>query len=266
MDHPYNQEPGKSFICGFINIERGGPLACFIWITINMYGCVLSFQGKSPIYSYLNHAMLLVQGFVCLWFVISALISLYLFTTDKPYLLRLSHRLTWSSVLIFLTYYFITLVIFGVQKDDFDNWCIDKSRQDVDQTFAVSVNSDSKVQISYTPSVMGSDLYNCNRLWESEIKFSSVLFSILFVIYIHFAYCFWVYTQDTYKHYRHVFHTAEARGRNGMMQNQPPPPPQNTNIMNNIVPQVNEKPNNEESDEQKSLAQIVRSFFSKLKK
>jgi hypothetical protein len=55
---------------------------------------------------------------------------------------------------------------------------------------------------------------------------------------------------------------------NGMMQNQPPPPQsaQNTNIMNNIVPQANEKPIEENHDEQKSLAQIARAFFSNLKK
>lgn len=71
-----------------------------------MYACVLSFQDRSrkyinpilynrtltrhemkiAIYSHLNHASLVVQGIVCLLFVISALISLYSFTLVTTYL------------------------------------------------------------------------------------------------------------------------------------------------------------------------------------
>lgn len=75
-----------------------------------MYACVLSFQKRSrkckiqylekqrsgelmrskkkkkkktAIYSYLNSTALIIQGLVCLWFVISALVSLYSFSLVK---------------------------------------------------------------------------------------------------------------------------------------------------------------------------------------
>jgi hypothetical protein len=86
MDHhPYSQDIGKSLICGLINIRIGGPFACFIWIVnsihdytymlfltcffyhqlINMYGCVLSFQGKSRKYKLMiYHSLSCIKLFI----------------------------------------------------------------------------------------------------------------------------------------------------------------------------------------------------------
>ncbi|CAO3670883.1 unnamed protein product [Rhizopus stolonifer] len=184
---PYIETSNMYKICGKFHVAYAGPVTCFIWLVINMYGCVLSFQGRSPIYSYLDHTALIIQGVVCLLFFISALLSLYIFSVGIPEGLRISHRLTWMSVILFLIDYFINMVLFGVQRDRFEQECIANSRQDV---------VGNTQTLSFTPTLSGSDLYNCSRLWESEMKLSVALFVILFFVYIHFAFCFWNYTQE----------------------------------------------------------------------
>lgn len=113
-----------------------------------------------------------------------------------PKQLRTSHRLTWISVIIFLIDYFVNMVIFCVQKGPFNDWCLSRSRTDT--TYQINSAPDSSpiftnsnltspihLQVSgFTPIHPGSDLYNCLRLWEDEIKFSVVVFVILFVLYV----------------------------------------------------------------------------------
>lgn len=85
------------------------------------------------------------------------------------------------------------MVIFGVQKDQFLNWCISKSQTRTVQS--LTINNSTTHTISgynvsdisgfvFIPIREGSDLYNCTRLWEDEMKFSVVMFVILFTLYV----------------------------------------------------------------------------------
>lgn len=104
----------------------------------------------------------------------------------RPGELRLSHQLTWISVILFLIVYFINMVIFGVQKPQFQNWCMDKSRQDTHNYLFSTIPTNNTLllnsQLIYT--TRGPNVYNCTRLWEDEMKFSSVVFAILFFCYV----------------------------------------------------------------------------------
>ncbi|KAI8082434.1 hypothetical protein BDF21DRAFT_262868 [Thamnidium elegans] len=268
-------------ICGYMDMSYGGPFVCLLWMVINMYACVLSFQDKSPIYSYLNHASLVIQGVVCLLFVISALISLYSFTLNQPGQLRRSHRSTWIFVIAFLIIYFVNMVIFGVQKDQFLNWCISKSQSRTVQALTINNSTTSTIsgynisEISgfvFMPIHEGSDLYNCTRLWEDEIKFSVVIFVILFTLYIHFAFCFWCHTQDLMIMEQQILESMYGpQGyNNNMLMNNPMMNNQGmmmsgnpTMRMNNIKPMGDQK--NTDDDGQRSLAQIARVVFRRLR-
>ncbi|GAA5811859.1 hypothetical protein MFLAVUS_005305 [Mucor flavus] len=253
-------------ICGFMDMNYGGPFVCFLWMVINMYACVLSFQDRSPIYSYLNHASLVVQGVVCLLFVISALVSFFSFTMNNPGQLRRSHRSTWIFVIAFLIIYFVNMVIFGVQKDQFLHWCISKSQTRTVQSLTINNSTTSTISgynisdisgFVFMPINEGSDLYNCTRLWEDEMKFSVV----------HFAFCFWRHTQDRMvweqqmfegmygpQGYNNMMMNGNMMNNPGMMMNGNPPM-----MMNNIKPMGEQK--NIDHDGQRSLAQIARAVF-----
>ncbi|CEG85072.1 hypothetical protein RMATCC62417_18804 [Rhizopus microsporus] len=192
----YVDTPNIYRICGKFHVGYSGPVACVLWIVINLYAAVLSFQGRSPIYSYLNSTALFIQGVVCVIFVLSALVSLYIFSVGIPEALKISHRVTWTIVIVFLIDYFINMVVFGVQKNQFNGWCINKARKNADESLSIVQADGSNLQVLYSPTISGSDLYNCTRLWENELKFGVVVFVILFVFYVHIAFCFWNFTQE----------------------------------------------------------------------
>jgi hypothetical protein len=113
-----------------------------------------------------------------------------------PKQLRRSHRSTWVLVIIFLIVYFVNMIIFCVQSGPFNDWCLSKSRMSTLNTLSnlpsnsttfVSSNItsfNSSTVSGYQSLVSGSDLYNCSRLREDEIKLSVVVFIILFTLYV----------------------------------------------------------------------------------
>lgn len=85
------------------------------------------------------------------------------------------------------------MVIFGVQKDQFLHWCISKSQTRTVQSLTINNSTTSTISgynisdisgFVFMPINEGSDLYNCTRLWEDEMKFSVVIFFILFTLYV----------------------------------------------------------------------------------
>ncbi|KAI8333010.1 hypothetical protein BD560DRAFT_415118 [Blakeslea trispora] len=257
-------------ICGFLEMSYGGPFVCFIWLVINMYGCVLAFQGRSPIFSYLNRAALIVQGVICLLFFISALISLYSFSLRSPWQLRRSHRLTWVMVVIFLVDLFVNIVLFGVQKQQFKDWCIQQSRQSVsnylitEEPYRNMFNSST--QIMFDSGRPAHNVYNCEKLWEDEIKFACILYVILFTLYVHFAFCFWRFTQERWSAY-------EAMMRLNMIQTEGVVPNIYNNtlssnngntMMMNISSSGNQQKENVVKENQKSLSQITEEMIKRV--
>ncbi|KAI9347852.1 hypothetical protein BD770DRAFT_166632 [Pilaira anomala] len=265
-------------ICGCLDISYGGPIVCFFWMLVNMYGCVLSFRNKSPVYSYLNHACLVIQGVVCLLFALSAFLSMYSFSSNRIGPLTRSHRWTWTFVILFLIVYFINMIVFGVQRPQFLDWCIDKSRKmevnslviknDMEHTIG-GLNVTEVSSFVFLPIREGSDLYNCTRLWEDEVKFSVVTFVILFALYVHFAFCFWYHTQERRIEEEIIYDMLNVYPNNfnnnmnsfGGMRNV------NVSMMNAHPSTKNpaDIPEVVVDDGQRSLAQITRAVFGRLR-
>ncbi|KAI8136706.1 hypothetical protein BJV82DRAFT_638484 [Fennellomyces sp. T-0311] len=171
--------------CGCMSLQGGGILACLIWLGLNLYGAILSFQDRSPIFSYLDHNALMVQGAVCVTFLFAALFALFALIANKPAILRNAHRTMWIVVFIFIINLFIDIILFGVQRPQFNDWCIDKSRNQLDDN----------VNITLVEQAQSANLYNCDKLWEDELKFAIVLFVMIAICYMYWALCLWSYAQ-----------------------------------------------------------------------
>lgn len=85
------------------------------------------------------------------------------------------------------------MIIFGIQKNQFNEWCISKSHSDTVEALTINNNtvhtfagfdSTNITGVVFFPKTEGSDIYNCTRLWEDEMKFSVVIFVILFTLYV----------------------------------------------------------------------------------
>ncbi|KAI9473888.1 MAG: hypothetical protein EXX96DRAFT_579778 [Benjaminiella poitrasii] len=268
MQEIYSNPQHRYRICLCINVFYGGPLVCFIWLVVNAYACVLSFQKRSPIYSYLNSTALIIQGIVCLLFFIISLLSLYSFSLNRSRQLRKSHILIWLIVIIFLIVYFVNLILFGLQKSQFRQWCINKARDTTSNYLFTHTPSNETLlpdsQLTFTPRGDNNSLYNCTRLWEDEMKLSAVVFVILLVTYIHAALCFRYHTYERF----HIEQDIMAQmANNAMLQNGNMMMPNNTNptTMMNIAPEKMDNSRLQEDNGQKSLAQIVRAAFSRLR-
>ncbi|CDS04171.1 hypothetical protein LRAMOSA07126 [Lichtheimia ramosa] len=171
--------------CGCMSLQAGGLLACGIWLGLNMYGAILSFQHKSPIYSYLDSVALIIQGIICVAFSIGAIFTVFSLITAKPLILRYAHRMMWVLVFIFIINFFIDLIVFGVQRPQFIDWCTGRSRSRLDEQ-----------QSNNLPAQGGDeDVYNCNKLWEAELKFAIVIFIMISLCFMYWALCIWSYSQ-----------------------------------------------------------------------
>lgn len=83
----------------------------------------------------------------------------------------------WTVVFIFLTDLFVNVIVYGVQRPQFNDWCVNRSRDLLD-------TNNNGTQINFTPNQAGSDLYNCNKLWEDELKFAIVLYIMISICYV----------------------------------------------------------------------------------
>lgn len=75
----------------------------------------------------------------------------------------------WVLVFIFIINFFVDLIVFGVQRPQFIDWCTGRSRSRLDDQ-----------QSNDLPEQSGDeDVYNCNKLWEAELKFAIVVFIMI---------------------------------------------------------------------------------------
>ncbi|KAI8342620.1 hypothetical protein BC941DRAFT_499028 [Chlamydoabsidia padenii] len=183
--------------CGCMSLRGGCTVASFIWMGLNLYGCILAFQGRSPIFSYIDRVALMIQGAICLIFVLVALFAFFAVFVNMPGSLSFAHRSIWLMVVVFLIDFFVNIVLFGVQQLQFQDWCINKSRGAIRSELSevIASTNGTTAQLTFAPNVPGSDLYNCTRLWQDEVKFSVIVFVMISVCYVYWATCLWSYEQ-----------------------------------------------------------------------
>ncbi|KAF7720869.1 hypothetical protein EC973_005890 [Apophysomyces ossiformis] len=74
----------------------------------------------------------------------------------------------------------VNFVLFSVNQPAFQNWCIQLSFHDFENDFRQSNHSSTSVN----PNI---DYYNCDRLFQDEVKWSLVCVAVMFLVYIHWT-------------------------------------------------------------------------------
>lgn len=76
------------------------------------------------------------------------------------------------------------IFIFGIQKSLYMNWCLDKSKGISNEIIMiVSEASTGSVQVDPTDAT-SLDTYNCQKLWEDELKFSIAILITMTICYV----------------------------------------------------------------------------------
>ncbi|KAI8577253.1 hypothetical protein K450DRAFT_252957 [Umbelopsis ramanniana AG] len=214
---PRNPFIGKWCLC--MSLRGGSTFANLVWLGLNLYLTVLSFESRSPIYSYLNYTAFMVTGVISLVFCLVTLWTLFALFQNKAHILRLSHMLTWCAVIAFLTDSFINIIVFGVLRGDYETWCLDKSRNYVDEQVTAILGNGTQITMSFNPSQNGMDLYNCHKMWEDELKLGIVVWIVFTIIYMYWAACLWSYAQ---KKRMELIEAHAINDQPNMMMNLPP--------------------------------------------
>lgn len=82
---------------------------------------------------------------------------------------------------IYLIDILANIFIFGIQKSAYMDWCLESSRGVVDEVVqGVALNGTIYV-IDPLPTM---NIYNCQKLWEDELKFSIAIFVVMSVCYV----------------------------------------------------------------------------------
>ncbi|KAI8885380.1 hypothetical protein K501DRAFT_215815 [Backusella circina FSU 941] len=142
-------------------------------------------MGKSPFYSHLNKAALIVFGVINILF---AVVCLYGFKIRFSSHSELDQYRRYSKILSCFTTIvaidtFSNFIVYCVQRQYFQDWCINNSKTQIIQQQEAANGS---LLISNVSLVDETTIFNCSRLFAAEVKFS---FGIIVVI--TFVYAFW---------------------------------------------------------------------------
>ncbi|KAI9277109.1 hypothetical protein BDA99DRAFT_126904 [Phascolomyces articulosus] len=165
--------------CGCMSLRGGCAIVCAFWAGLHLYIAIMAFQLSNPVFSYLDRIALNVMGGICVLFVTISFYDLISLFLESMLLLRIAHRLTWIVVAFFLICYFVCIILFGIQKQQFREWCIESAFTDQ------GYQQDMSFQVA--------EVYNCDKLWEDELKLAIAIFMICAACYVSYG----IYTHAT---------------------------------------------------------------------
>ncbi|CAO3645436.1 unnamed protein product [Mucor hiemalis] len=151
---------------------------------LSLYFAILSFQAKSPFYSYMESTALYIFGTINLILFGVSLGTLLPLFMKSMYGIRTSSAIINTVIFILLVDMIVNTIVFIVRRGDYVHWCINSTSANLDN----SLDQRQIAQQQFNPTM--ADFYNCNRTWENEVKFSVLsTLVIIFTYVITFSVC-----------------------------------------------------------------------------
>ncbi|KAI9033983.1 hypothetical protein CLU79DRAFT_830331 [Phycomyces nitens] len=170
--------------CGCIHLRTGACISCVLWAGFSLYFAILSFQNKSPFFSYLPNGPIMAYGITNLVLALVSLWGLFAIFYDEPNFLRPFSHATWVGVMAVLIDGFVNVIIFITIHSDYQYWCIIDSGNSLITKFNAA-----SITLTIPTEIRTLDLYNCGKLWDNEVKFSFIVNVFMIVIYVYWAAC-----------------------------------------------------------------------------
>ncbi|KAI9306975.1 hypothetical protein BJ944DRAFT_247763 [Cunninghamella echinulata] len=169
--------------CGCIHLRVGSAFASLIWAGISLYFAIICFQRQNPFFSYLPFQANIVFGVINLLFFIIALCGLFTLFLDYAHAVQVYSHTLWVFIALVLIDAFANLVVFGTDKSNYYDWCVNTAFQ------ALPQDTQNGSQLNN-----GVDYYNCNKLWQDEFNFGLVCVFLMVTIYSYWATCVYSYS------------------------------------------------------------------------
>ncbi|ORY97912.1 hypothetical protein BCR43DRAFT_490545 [Syncephalastrum racemosum] len=167
--------------CGCIHLRVGSAIACIVWAALSFYFAITSFQSKSPFYSHLDTAAILVFGVCNLIHAVISLGCLGALYLDRWEFIRSASHSVFVGVFLVLVDGLINAILFITRRSEYTQWCIDSTSNQLGNS------------INNTSLASSQDFYNCNRTWQDELKFGLMAILMMIAFYVYWALCFYSY-------------------------------------------------------------------------
>lgn len=176
-----------------MSLRGGCAVACAIWLGVNTYIGTISFMGYNPIFSFLNWPALIVLGSFSIVFGLVALLILYGLFVDTPGALQPGVAFLFFIVPIYLIDILANIFVFGIQKPMYMNWCLSNSKGNLNENIVVMTGEPPARSMINPTEITSLDTYNCQKLWEDELKFSLAILIIMTICYTYWCVCVFHY-------------------------------------------------------------------------
>ncbi|KAL1917869.1 uncharacterized protein VTP21DRAFT_3703 [Calcarisporiella thermophila] len=207
--------------CLCIHLRAGGFLICLIWLLLSMVLGTLAFKQISPFFSYLNPTAHLLFGVANVVLGITAVLGFVAFFSTHPFIVRPYSQLVWATIFLYMIDCLINLIIFLNERSKYFGWCENKASDLVVSELQQRYPNGTLVNVTFDISKSDyGDLFNCERLYSSEIRLALLALIMMLVIFIYWATCIW-----SYSHKRKLWFIAHKPHLIGTVLPQPPPPP-----------------------------------------
>ncbi|KAI9029588.1 hypothetical protein CLU79DRAFT_696184 [Phycomyces nitens] len=165
--------------CGCIHLRTGAGFAGLVWAGLSMYFAVLSFQNKSPFYSYLLQAPLLVFGVANLILSCVGLGLLFAVYVNRWHAIRTASSAVFVSTFMVAGDAIANAILFIATKPSYIDWCISSSSGPLDNGVNNALNGTLTTSFGF----QAADYYNCSKTWENELKFGILSTIMLTTLY-----------------------------------------------------------------------------------
>ncbi|KAI8379177.1 uncharacterized protein BYT42DRAFT_316724 [Radiomyces spectabilis] len=171
--------------CGCVHLRFGCAVACIIWATLSMYFAIISFQTRSPFFSFMDSTPLLIWGTANLALSIVAMGSLVAIYLNRWEYIRTACHAIIVAIFFVVADTIVNVILFATRENRYADSCMDSSIGQLQQGISQTLNNST----DFTFHFEATDYYNCHRTWESEVKFSIMTALLMLIFYVYWAMC-----------------------------------------------------------------------------
>jgi hypothetical protein len=104
---------------------------------------------------------------------------------NQPWYIRNLSHAVWSSIFIILVDIIINVILFIINRPSYNTVCINDAANRMGRSVQAAFPNGTSVNLNFTTN---SDFYNCDKMWQDELKFSILSIIVIFVLYVSLRY------------------------------------------------------------------------------
>ncbi|KAL7333511.1 hypothetical protein PS15p_202404 [Mucor circinelloides] len=168
-------------------------------------------------FTYMINAPIMVYGVANLILSLVSVGGIFIFITRADRHVHTFSHAIFVCVFIVLVDAFANLVIFITDQSNYHNQCVSEA------STTIVTNVNNALNGTQTTFDYNSDYYNCDNLWQDELKFGIIFYVLQFAFYSYWALCIYSFSLVIRGFATEAFLRSGGGGNVPMMGGPPPP-------------------------------------------